>query len=152
MRCVVGLDRKSVLVTVVDCVTLYICCARVYVHTADVVSRAIIRMLEPHVNKVKTLTFDNSSEFVRHEKVARSLNAETYFVRPYSSWEHGINENTYGLLRQFFPKKTDCNLVNNQELKNAVAQSLVLLQCVFVFQVGQSDDLCQYQYRDAYYQ
>jgi len=117
---VVGLDRKSVLVTVVDRLTLYTCCARVYTHTADVVSRAIIRMLKPHIDKVKTLTFDNGSEFVMHEKVAKSLNAETYFAHPYSSWERGTNENTNGLLRQFFPKKTDFNLVTNQELKNAV--------------------------------
>ena len=110
---VVGLDRKSVLVTLVDRVTLYTCCARLYTRTADVVSRAIIRMLKPHIDKVKTLTFDNGSEFVLHEKVAESLGAKTYFAHPYSSWERGINENTNGLLRQFFPKKTDFNLVTN---------------------------------------
>ncbi len=117
---VVGLDRKSVLVTVVDRVTLYTCCARVYTHTAEVVSNAIIRMLKPHMDKVKTLTFDNGSEFFKHEKIANALKAKTYFALPYSSWERGVNENTNGLLRQFFPKKTDFNLVTNQELKNAV--------------------------------
>ena len=117
---VVGLDRKSVLVTVVDRVTLFTCCARVYTHTADVVSSAIIRMLKPHIDKVKTLTFDNGSEFFQHEKIAKALNAKTYFAHPYSSCERGVNENTNGLLRQFFPKKTDFNLITNQELKNAV--------------------------------
>ncbi|MBV1883577.1 MAG: IS30 family transposase, partial [Pseudomonadales bacterium] len=58
-----------------------------------------------HKDKVKTLTFDNGSEFVLHEKVARALDAETYFAHPYSSWERGINENTNGLLRQFFSKE-----------------------------------------------
>ena len=117
---VVGLDRKSVLITVVDRVTLFTCCARVYTHTADVVSSAIVRMLKPHIDKVKTLTFDNGSEFVQHEKIAKALNAKTYFAHPYSSWERGVNENTNGLLRQFFPKKTDFKTVTNQELKNAV--------------------------------
>ena len=117
---VVGLDRKSVLVTVVDRVSLFTCCARVYKHTADVVSAAIIRMLKPHIDKVKTLTFDNGSEFFQHEKIAKSLGAKTYFAHPYSSWERGVNENTNGLLRQFFPKKTDFCLVTNQELKNAI--------------------------------
>ena len=117
---VVGLDRKSVLVTVVDRVTLFTCCARVYSRTADVVSRAIIRMLKPYKDKVKTLTFDNGSEFVQHEQIAKAFNAKTYFAHPYSSWERGINENTNGLLRQFFPKKTDFKTVTNQELKNAV--------------------------------
>ena len=81
---------------------------------------AIIRMLKPYTDKVKTLTFDNGSEFVEHEKIAKSLNAETFFAHPYSSWERGINENTNGLLRQFFPKKTDFKTITNQELKNAV--------------------------------
>jgi len=117
---VIGLDRKSVLVTVVDRVSLFTCCARVYTHTADVVSSAIIRMLKPHIDKIKTLTFDNGSEFCHHEKIAKSLGAKTYFAHPYSSWERGVNENTNGLLRQFFPKKTDLSQVTNQELKNAV--------------------------------
>ena len=56
-------------------------------------------------DKVKTLTFDNGSEFIEHEKIVKSLNAKTFFAHPYSSWERGINENTNGLLRQFFPKK-----------------------------------------------
>ena len=84
------------------------------------VSSAIIRMLKPYTDKVKTLTFDNGSEFVEHENIAKSLNAETFFAHPYSSWERGINENTNGLLRQFFPKKTDFKTITNQELKNAV--------------------------------
>jgi len=117
---VVGLDRKSVLITVVDRVSLFTCSSRVYSHTAEVVSKAIIRMLKPHIDKVKTLTFDNGSEFFLHQNIAKALNAKTYFAHPYSSWERGVNENTNGLLRQFFPKKTDFKLVTNQELKNAV--------------------------------
>ena len=104
---VIGLDRKSVLITVVDRKTLFTCCTRVFDHTAETASRAIIRMLKPYIDKVKTLTFDNGSEFVKHETIALALKAKTYFAHPYSSWERGINENTNGLLRQFFPKKTD---------------------------------------------
>ena len=117
---VVGLDRKSVLITLVDRATLFTCCARGYIRTAKVVSSAIIRVFKPHLDKVKTLTYDNGSEFVEHEKITKSLNAKTFFAHPYSSWERGINENTNGLLRQFFPKKTDFKTVTNQELKNAV--------------------------------
>jgi len=114
---VIGLDRKSVLVTVVDRASLFTCCARVYEHTADTVSQAIIKMLKPHINKVKTLTFDNGSEFAWHEIIAKSLKAKTYFAHPYSSWERGINENTNGLLRQFFPKKTDLTLVTEDDVE-----------------------------------
>ncbi|MET1255479.1 IS30 family transposase [Aliikangiella maris] len=66
-----------------------------------------IRLLKPYQDKVLTLTFDNGTEFVEHEKVGRILEAETYFAHPYASWERPINENTNGLIRQFFPKKTD---------------------------------------------
>ena len=117
---VIGKDRKSVLVTVVDRFTLTTCCSRVYSRTAKVVSQAIIRMLKPHINKVHTLTFDNGSEFVQHENIAKALQAKTYFAHPYSSWERGINENTNGLLRQFLPKGTDFRAVSWQTVKRAV--------------------------------
>jgi transposase, IS30 family len=117
---VIGKDRKSVLVTVVDRASLFTCCSRVYSRTAKVVSSAIIRLLLPYKERVKTLTFDNGSEFVQHLKIAKALNAETYFAHPYSSWERGINENTNGLLRQFFPKQTDFALVTWKQVKNAV--------------------------------
>ncbi len=78
-------------------------------------------MLRPFKDKVKTLTFDNGSEFVKHEVLAQALAARTYFAHPYSSWERGINENTNGLLRQFFPKRTDFRRVSWQQVKKAVA-------------------------------
>ena len=117
---VIGQDRKSVLVTVVDRTTLKTCCSRVYSRSARVVSQAIIRILKPYIDKVHTLTFDNGSEFVLHEKIATALNAKTYFAHPYSSWERGINENTNGLLRQFFPKGTDFRVVSWKQVKNAI--------------------------------
>ncbi len=113
----VGKDRKSVIVTAVDRLTLATCCSRVYSRTADAVSRAIIRMLEPHIDKVHTLTFDNGSEFVKHETIGKALQAKTYFAHPYSSWERGINENTNGLIRQFLPKGTDFKSVSWQTVK-----------------------------------
>ena len=117
---VIGKDRKSVLVTLVDRASLYSCVSRVYSHTAKVVSDAIFRLLSKHRSKVKTLTFDNGSEFVMHEKIAHALEAKTYFANPYSSWERGINENTNGLLRQYFPKQTDFRDVSWQQVKAAV--------------------------------
>ncbi len=117
---VIGKDKKSVLVTVVDRFTLITCCSRVYSRSAKVVSQAIIRMLKPHIDKVHTLTFDNGSEFVRHEEIAKALEATTYFAHPYSSWERGINENTNGLIRQFLPKGTDFRNVSWQAVKRAV--------------------------------
>jgi len=68
---VIGKDRKSVLVTVVDRASLYTVCSRVLSRSARVVCAAIIRLLRPFKARVKTLTFDNGSEFVRHETIAR---------------------------------------------------------------------------------
>ena len=117
---VIGHDRKSVLVTVVDRATLFTCCSRVFSRKAKTVSAAIIRLLKQHKDKVLTLTFDNGSEFVHHEKIGRSLDAKTYFAHPYSSWERPINENTNGLIRQFFPKKTDFRKITWHQVKAAV--------------------------------
>jgi len=117
---VIGKDRKSVLVTVVDRASLYTVCSRVLSRSAHVVSQAIIRLLRPFKERVKTLTFDNGSEFVTHERIARALEATTYFAHPYSSWEGGINENTNGLLRQFFPKHTNFRTIAWHQVKKAV--------------------------------
>ncbi len=118
---VIGQDWKSVLVTVVDRASLYTVCSRVLSRTAQTVSQAIIRLLRPVKERVKTLTFDNGSEFVKHEAIARALEASTYFAHPYASWERGINENTNGLLRQFFPKRTDFRTISWHQVKEAVA-------------------------------
>jgi len=112
--------RKSVLVTVVDRTSLYTCCSRVLSKRSEVVSSAIIRILKPHISKVLTLTFNNGTEFVKHEKIARALDADTYFAHPYSSCERAINENTNGLLRQYFPKGTDLRKVTWRDVKKAV--------------------------------
>lgn len=63
-------------------------------------------MLKPYKDLVHTLTSDNGKEFAEHEKIAKVLQAKFYFAHPYSSWERGLNENTNGLIRQYFPKKT----------------------------------------------
>ncbi|NKB81402.1 MAG: IS30 family transposase [Nitrospirales bacterium] len=117
---VMGKDRKSVLVTVVDRASLYTACSRVLSRSATAVRAAIIRLLRPFKERVQTLIFDNGSEFVKHELVAHALEATTYFAHPYASWERGINENTNGLLRQFFPKRTNFRMVSWQQVRKAV--------------------------------
>jgi IS30 family transposase len=117
---VVGGDRKSALVTLVDRTSLFTLSTRVPRKTTKAVCQAIITLLKPYKDKVKTLTFDNGNEFSHHMKIAKALNAKTYFAKPYSSWERGINENTNGLLRQFFPKGTNFNEVTDEQVQHAV--------------------------------
>lgn len=55
----------------------------------------------------KTLTLDNGKEFAEHERLSAEAALKVYFADPYCSWQRGTNENTNGLIRQFFPKGTD---------------------------------------------
>jgi IS30 family transposase len=65
---------------------------------------ASVLMLDPIKTFFKTIAFNNGKQFVLHEKIAVALGCDSYFAKPYSSWERGQNENANGLLRQYFPK------------------------------------------------
>jgi len=78
---------------------------------------AAIRALKVHKDRVYTVTMDNGKEFYKHTKIAKALAAETYFCRPYHSWEKGLNENTNGLIRQYFPKQTDFRNISDREIR-----------------------------------
>jgi IS30 family transposase len=64
------------------------------------------QLLEPHRHQVHTITSDSGREFAGHQSIAKKLKAQFYFAHPYASWERGSNENTNGLIRQYFPKKS----------------------------------------------
>lgn len=82
---------------------------------ADIVTKTIINMLKPFKSKVLTITVDNGKEFALHKKIAQELEANVYFAHPYHSWERGLNENTNGLIRQYFPKKYDFRNITKQD-------------------------------------
>ena len=64
-----------------------------------------------------TLTLDNGKEFSYHEQLTKDLNADIYFAHPYSSYERGLNENSNGLIRQYFPKGSDFTNISEQQVK-----------------------------------
>jgi len=70
----------------------------------------------------KTITFDNGGEFALHSLIEHETKAMIYFAHPYRSSERGTNENTNGLLRQYFPKKTDFSTISEQSLRKAVKE------------------------------
>ncbi len=70
--------------------------------------------------KKKTATLDNGSEFSDWERLEEQSGMTVYFAYPYHAWERGSNENTNGLLRQYFPKALDFNLITPQELAHVV--------------------------------
>jgi transposase, IS30 family len=59
----------------------------------------------------KSTTLDNGSEHYLHTRLQEELGMQTYFADPYCSWQRGTNESTNGLLRRYFPKRTDFHLV-----------------------------------------
>ena len=69
---------------------------------AELVAEALVEMLRPFGELVFTITTDNGKEFVKYEKIVEALKARFYFANPYCSWERGLNENTNGLIRQYF--------------------------------------------------
>jgi len=73
--------------------------------TALEVKRECIDLLAPCADQVHTITVDNGKEFSDHRDIASVLQTEIYFAHPYASWERGLNENSNGLVRQYFPKK-----------------------------------------------
>ena len=72
-------------------------------------------------SKRKTMTFDNGKEFAGFKELEKSVGFCCYFADPYSSYQRGTNENTNGLLRQFFPKGTDFSEISEEEIDKAAA-------------------------------
>jgi IS30 family transposase len=88
--------------------------------TAEACDRVLVQKLSRIPQECRhTLTRDRGSENVRHEAVSAVLGVEVFFAHPYSSYERGSNENANGLLRRYFPKKTDWNQVSDEEISRA---------------------------------
>lgn len=113
---VVGPGR-AVLVTLAERKSRYTLIGKVRCKTAVEVSQALIRLLKPYADKVLTLTSDNGTEFARHRDVSQALNARFYFAKPRAAYQRGTNENTNGLIRQYFPKRTDLSEVSVHDLQ-----------------------------------
>jgi IS30 family transposase len=113
---VIGKNHKQALVSIVERKSGYLLVHKVERKTADAVNGAMIGLLKPHHRRVHTITSDNGREFAGHEAVSKALNADFYFAHAYASWERGTNENTNGLIRQYFPKSRDFTTITQQEI------------------------------------
>jgi IS30 family transposase len=112
---IVGKGRRSALVTLVERKTGYARIGRVDSMTSDMTMRvAKRRMKDLPPSLRRSVTFDNGKEFAEHQKLTRGLGLEVYFTDTYASWQRGTNENTNGLLRQYFPKGTDFTQVSHR--------------------------------------
>ena len=78
---------------------------------AEAVNAEVVGLLSPFREWVRTITYDNGREFCGHGGINEALGCQSYFAAPYHSWERGLNENTNGLIRQYFPKGSDLRRV-----------------------------------------
>jgi len=119
---IIGKNHKQAIVSLTERKTRYTLIQKVKRKTAGSVADAIIKLLIPFTDRVITLTSDNGKEFAEHKKIARKLNAKFYFAHPYASWERGLNENTNGLIRQYFPKGSDFTNISQKEINRAMSK------------------------------
>ena len=78
----------------------------------------MIQTLKKVPYPIKTLTFDNDMAFSQHLQLGKALGAETFFTRPYSSQDKGTVKNRIGVIRRFYPKKTDLTDVTVKDVKH----------------------------------
>jgi IS30 family transposase len=120
---VIGCMNKSSIVTLVERVSRYTTIIKVDSKEAVGVAEAIVNRCKSNSLPVKTITGDNGLEFAAHVYIANELGIDFYFTHPYCSWEKGTNENTNGLIRQYYPKGTDFNSIS-QEMLDKVEKEL----------------------------
>lgn len=114
--------KQSGMVTLVERRSGYLLAGRLQQFTASQTARTVIRLLKPIRGAAKTLTLDNGSEFAEHEHMAGELNLSAYFCDPYCSGQRGTNENTNGLLRQYYPKGTNFAKLSQAHINRVVEQ------------------------------
>ncbi len=117
-------SKNSYIATLVERHTRYVMLARVKGKDTKTVIDALIRQAHKLPQELyKSLTWDRGKEMADHQRFSLDTNIKVYFCDPHSPWQRGSNENTNGLLRQYFPKGMDLSNVHQNRL-NAVARRL----------------------------
>lgn len=111
---IVGKDRKGAILTINDRATGVLWMKKLNGRCASELAEACISALRPWKSSLMTITADNGKEFADHQTIAKELNVDFFFAKPYHSWERGSNENLNGLIRQYIPKKTDFSNITEE--------------------------------------
>lgn len=114
---IVGARHKGGILSVVERKSKLTRLRRLATKSATEMKDNSIALLRPLAAKVHSITVDNGKEFCEHELIAAGLQTRIYFAHPYASWERGLNENTNGLVRQYFPKKFEFARITEQDLQ-----------------------------------
>ncbi len=122
---IIGKGNKSQIATLVDRTTRFVMLVRIpYDRNAERVAYLLARKMEELPDFLRnSLTWDQGKEMARHADFTVRTGMPVYFCDPHSPWQRGSNENTNGLLRQYFPKGTDLSLHSQTEL-DRVAKEL----------------------------
>ena len=114
----IGRNRQSVLGSLVERTTRFVILVPLRNKTAAEVRKAFVREMKSLPAQLRrSLTYDQGREMAEHKLFTRETSIQVYFAHPASPWERGTNENTNGLIRQFFPKGMDFNKVSRREIK-----------------------------------
>lgn len=117
---IIGKNNRSALGTLVERTTRTTILVPVKSKGAEDVAKAFAKEVKKLPRQMRlTLTYDQGREMAEHKRFTELTGVKVYFAHPRSPWERGTNENTNGLIRQFFPKGTDFNKVSRYEVKKA---------------------------------
>ena len=112
----IGKGHRQAIVTLTERKSRFALLRKVERRKANLVSAAVIDLLQPVAERLHTITGDNGKEFAEHERIAQELEVSFFFAHPYAAWERGANENMNGLVRQYIPKNRDLLSVTDEEL------------------------------------
>jgi len=118
----IGKQQKHAMLTLTERKSRFTLIGKVPRRTAQAVRQQVCKLLLPVKDKVHTLTSDHGKEFADHELIAKTLQLKFYFAHPYAAWERGTNENTNGLLRQYFPRKSDFKTISNKKIEQTLSK------------------------------
>jgi len=117
---IIGKYNRSALGTLVERTTRTTVLVPIKNREAETVARAFAKEAKKLPKQMKlSMTYDQGREMAEHKLFTKLTGIKVYFAHPKSPWERGTNENTNGLIRQFFPKGTDFNKVSRREVKRA---------------------------------
>lgn len=120
---IMGKDRSSAIGTLVERTTRTIIIVPLKARDATSVRKSFEKEFKTIPKQMKkTLTYDNGSEMAQHKLFTKNTKIQVYFTHPYSPWERPTNENSNGLVRDYFPAGTDFNLITKARLKEVQNQ------------------------------
>lgn len=120
---VIGKNNDGFIVTLVERTSRLLCAVKTQTKKACEVAQAVIEtLLDCPASWLKTLTFDNGTEFAQHQRMAQALPLDVYFADPYASYQRGTNENTNGLIRRYLPKGRSFADLTQRQLDSIVHQ------------------------------